>query len=341
MAVIKATKGGSSLGKAMDYVDRKAELTSGKDCPDDKEKALEQMQITKEINDKTEGRQYQHYVQSFEPGETNPQQAHEIGKEWAEKNFEGHEVYIATHTDQDHIHNHFIVNSVNHETGLKIQTSKQDLEQFKKENDRICEREGLSVPDRSKTPERGEVRAYDMNKYQTLAQGKSYIAETAIDVRQSMEKSQSKKEFLQSMNDKGYKVEWQDQKKHITFTGRDGHKVRAANLEKTFSDPSLGKEGIRQQLDHNREQAQGISLDQQRQPELKMKTAEEIKRESAELGRGGKEIGRDISDTLTGEKQAREAKQRELERKQKEQEIERTKSKTRVPSRESSWDRGR
>ena len=29
MAVIKAAKGGASLGKAMDYVERKAEITSG------------------------------------------------------------------------------------------------------------------------------------------------------------------------------------------------------------------------------------------------------------------------------------------------------------------------
>lgn len=321
MAVIKAAKGGASLGKAMDYVERKAEITSGKDCPDEKEKALEQMETTKEVHDQTEGRQYQHYIQSFEPGETNPKQAHEIGKEWAEKNFPEHEVYIATHTDKDHVHNHFIVNSVNHENGKKIQTSKQDLERFKRENDRICEREGLSVPDRTKTPERSEVRAYDMNKYQTIAQGKSYVAETAINVRQSLENAKSKDEFLQSMNERGYKVEWQEHKKHITFTDREGHKVRAANLEKTFSDPSLGKDGINQRLEQNREQSRGLKIERKPEmPEIKMKTAEEIKREAAQLGQGETQIGRNISDTLTGEKQRKEAAQLELERKRQEQE---------------------
>ncbi len=285
MAIIKATKGGSSLGKAMDYVEKKAELTSGKDCPDDKEKALEQMQTTKEIYDQTEGRQYKHYVQSFEPGETNPQQAHEIGKEWAEKNFEGHEVYIATHTDKDHIHNHFIVNSVNHENGKKIHTSNQDLENFKKENDRICEREGLSIPERKQGQ---ELRSYDMEKYQQIqkaveGKGNSYILDTALTVDKVATTSQSKEEFIRGMKSEGYKTEWHDHKKHITFTDKNGKKVRAANLVKTFNDPSFGKEGLEQSFSRNRKLEKAI--EPQEQSREQPKSLKEIQNEIADLKR--------------------------------------------------------
>lgn len=285
MAIIKATKGGASLGKAMDYVDRKAELTSGKDCPDNKEKALEQMETTKDIHDQTEGRQYQHYIQSFEPGETNPQQAHEIGKEWAEKNFEGHEVYIATHTDKDHIHNHFIVNSVNHENGKKINTSKQDLEKFKKENDRICEREGLSVPQRKQGQ---ELRAYDMNKYRFMekavdGKAKSYVLDTALAVDKVATTSHSKEEFIRGMKSQGYESKWQDDKKHITFTDKDGNKVRAANLEKTFNDPSFGKEGLEQTFSRNRKQEKAIEPKEQSREQPK--SLKEIQNEIADLKR--------------------------------------------------------
>ena len=60
-------------------------------------------------------------MQSFKPdcGAT-PQQIHQIDLETA-KAFEGFEVVVATHIDRDHWDNHFVVNSVNSETGLKIQ----------------------------------------------------------------------------------------------------------------------------------------------------------------------------------------------------------------------------
>lgn len=38
---------------------------------------------------------------------------------------------MATHTDKDHMHNHFIVNTVNFETGEKYRQSKVELERYK------------------------------------------------------------------------------------------------------------------------------------------------------------------------------------------------------------------
>ena len=46
-----------------------------------------------------------HLIQSFLPGETTAEKAHEIGKELAESQFKGFEVFVVTHKDKDHIHN--------------------------------------------------------------------------------------------------------------------------------------------------------------------------------------------------------------------------------------------
>ena len=75
-----------------------------------------------------------HLIQSFYPGETTPEKAHEIGKEWIEKNIKGYQIYLVTHIDKEHIHNHFIINSVSFEDGKKLQISPKKLEKMKKES---------------------------------------------------------------------------------------------------------------------------------------------------------------------------------------------------------------
>lgn len=54
-----------------------------------------------------------HLIQAFKPGETTPEQAHEIGKQLAEEVLGGkYEYVLTTHIDRGHIHNHIIFNDV-------------------------------------------------------------------------------------------------------------------------------------------------------------------------------------------------------------------------------------
>jgi hypothetical protein len=117
MAVIKAVSSKAGIGHAIDYVTKKEKteekLVSGLHC--EPETVKEEMQATKELWGKTDGRTYKHYVQSYhEDEEITPEQAHKNAVELAEhtKAWKGHEVLIATHIDKGHIHTHFIVNSV-------------------------------------------------------------------------------------------------------------------------------------------------------------------------------------------------------------------------------------
>lgn len=55
-----------------------------------------------------------HLIQSFLPGETTPEMAHQIGMELCKKILKDeYEFVLSTHIDKGHIHNHIIFNNVN------------------------------------------------------------------------------------------------------------------------------------------------------------------------------------------------------------------------------------
>lgn len=257
MAVIKAVNSKGSLGGIIKYVNGREKtegrLISGKDCSPSN--VLEEMKVTKEIFNKTTGRQYKHFIQSFDPKDNlDYNKANKIGLEWAERNFKGFEVLVTTHKDKEHIHNHFIVNSVSFEDGSKLRYSNKELQRFKNVNDRICERERLNiVRERSKN-----ITSFNHNKYKVIEKayrgtGESYILNTGLEVSNSLKKSKTKEEFIKSMEQKGYKVNWKDTRKYITFTTPEGKKIRNSNLQKTFKKEKFTKEGMEHELRYNRE----------------------------------------------------------------------------------------
>ena len=155
MSVIKAVNSKASIGRAINYISQegksKKNIISGRDCSPGT--AIKEMKTTKKIFDKAGGRTYIHFIQSFKPeDDVSPEKAHQIAREWANNpQFEDFEVLMATHTDQDHIHNHFIVNSVNYKTGKKYQQSKKDLQKLKDFNDQLSRKYNLTIPEKNKS----------------------------------------------------------------------------------------------------------------------------------------------------------------------------------------------
>lgn len=87
-----------------------------------------------------------HYTQSFSPDEPiTGQQAHELAKEFAEKAWPESQVLVATHVDVRHIHSHFIVNAVCHESGYMLRQGPTTLKRLRKLSDEICQAHGLSI----------------------------------------------------------------------------------------------------------------------------------------------------------------------------------------------------
>jgi hypothetical protein len=261
MAVIKAVSSKAGIGQALDYVtkDEKTEkkLVSGLNCEPDT--AKDEMQATKELWGKTEGRTYKHFVQSFAPEEKiEPEQAHCIACQMAAKRpeWKGFEVLIATHQDKDHIHSHFIVNSVSFENGHKLQQSRADLQNMKDMSDEICRQQGFHITEKGKTfsgDVREETVAWKKETYQLLKQAeqgkvKSYVQDIALAVLDCKETATSRETFIRLMNERGYGVDWQDSHKYITYTdlarkqaGEKACKIRNNKLEKYYN-MDFGKE---------------------------------------------------------------------------------------------------
>lgn len=148
MAVIKCLPGTKSLRDMLAYLENEGKtldnLRSGINCtPSNVEVEFD---IVKEMHNKPKGKQYYHITQSFSPrDELDAHKAHDIGERWISKNIENHQIYMVTHIDRDHLHNHFVINSVNIENGLKLQINPKRLEEMKKSSNDICIKEGLSI----------------------------------------------------------------------------------------------------------------------------------------------------------------------------------------------------
>lgn len=156
MAIIRAISSKESINTVIDYVLRKektdSHLVSGLNC--EPETVKDEMQITKELWGKTQGRTYKHFVQSFAPGENiTHEQAHAIAMQFVAQCpiFKGFEVLIATHKDRKNIHTHFIVNSVNFENGHKFQMKNNDLQRMKDLSDKLCSEHNLVITQKGKT----------------------------------------------------------------------------------------------------------------------------------------------------------------------------------------------
>ena len=205
MAVIKAVSSKAGIGQALDYVTKEEKtedkLVSGLHCEPDTVK--DEMQATKELWEKTGGRTYKHFVQSYHKDEKiTPEQAHRNALQLAENTsaWKGFEVLVATHKDKKHIHTHFIVNSVNFEDGHKLQWSSADLQELKERCNAQSREQGLHVSEKGKTfegAEREETVAWKKETYQLLKQAeqgkvKSYVQDIALAVLDCKETATSR-----------------------------------------------------------------------------------------------------------------------------------------------------
>lgn len=111
------------------------------------EHAYREMTETKRWWRKTDGVLGYHFIQSFAPGEVTPEQAHEIGMEFARRMFgERYEVVIGTHLDKAHLHNHIVINSVSFVDGQKYHSSPESYyNHVRGASDELCREHDLSV----------------------------------------------------------------------------------------------------------------------------------------------------------------------------------------------------
>ena len=87
-----------------------------------------------------------HLIQAFAPGEVSFEEAHQIGKELADKLLEGKYSYvITTHIDKGHVHNHIIFCAANNIEHNKYHDCKQSYYHIRHLSDELCKEHNLSV----------------------------------------------------------------------------------------------------------------------------------------------------------------------------------------------------
>lgn len=220
----------ANLKQALGYVaqDNKTEekrLVSGVLCT--AENALDEMNKEKEVYGKNGGVVGYHCVQSFAPGEIDPDHAHLIGLElaqrvWGDNNYQ---VVVATHIDRDHIHNHFIINSVSLDGEKNPCCYHRKISAI---SDDIIRQHGLSV-----ITERGISPAElpHFSRRQLAAK---------IDIDQAVAICSNLDEFRRYMAKRGYILDLSDEHRFWTIQHKDWKRpMRMVRLGEEYSNEKI------------------------------------------------------------------------------------------------------
>lgn len=202
--------------------------------------ARDEMIAVKKRFGKEDGTVAYHGYQSFAPGEATPEIAHEIGIRLAQQLWgEKYQVIVATHLDKaNHLHNHFVVNTVSFVDGIKYHRTEKDYYEMQKASDALCREYGLSVienPQRGKSKQYGEWRAEQEDRPTWRGIIRKEIDEI---IRQSM----TERQFFDNLHKRGYEV-----KMGKDISVRPPGKPRFVRLERNFGE-NYSLAGIRRRI---------------------------------------------------------------------------------------------
>ena len=163
------------------------------------ERARDQMMLTKTHYHKQNGILLWHGYQSFKPGEVTPEEAHKIGMELAQNLWgKDYEILVCTHLDREHIHNHFVVNSVSFRTGKKLDVRWKDMA---RESDRLCRQYEKSIVENPK------VKGKHYAEYQAEQEGRpTWTTAIKQDIDECILQSRNMQEFLKELKNRGYVI---------------------------------------------------------------------------------------------------------------------------------------
>ena len=166
--------------------------------------ARDEMLAVKKRFGKENGTVAYHGYQSFAPGEATPEMAHEIGMKLAARLWgDRYQVIVATHLDKEnHLHNHFVLNTVSFVDGIKYHRTKKDYHDMQETSDALCREYGLSViehPQRGKSKHYGEWRAEQ-------EQRPTWRGLIRADIDEAIRQSMTERQFFDNLRKKGYEI---------------------------------------------------------------------------------------------------------------------------------------
>ena len=158
-----------------------------------------------------------HLIQSFLPGETTPEMAHQIGMGLCKKILKDeYEFVLSTHIDKGHIHNHIIFNNVNMVTGKCYQSNKKSYNKICYQSDKLCKENNLSVIDEFYESYKKKYKTNGKSWYENeqAKKGTSWKSRLQFDIDRMIKQSKDWDDFLKKMADLGYEIKYG---KHIAF----------------------------------------------------------------------------------------------------------------------------
>lgn len=202
--------------------------------------AREEMLAVKQRFGKETGTVAYHGYQSFAPGEATPEMAHEIGLRlarqlWGDK----YQVIVATHLDKaNHLHNHFVLNTVSFVDGIKYHRSAKDYHDMQAASDALCREYGLSVIDE---PQYGKAKHYGEWRAEQ-EQRPTWRGIVRADVDEAIRQAMTERQFFENLRKKGYEV-----KVGKDISVRPPKKERFVRLARNFGE-DYTIEGIRNRI---------------------------------------------------------------------------------------------
>jgi hypothetical protein len=168
-----------------------------------------------------------HLIQSFEPGESTPEQAHEIGKRLADEITKGrHEYVLTTHIDKGHIHNHLIFCAASFIDYKKYVSNKKSYYEIRNFSDKLCKEYSLSVV----TPGQDKGKSY-AEYAADLQGGGSWKSKLKTVIDTIIPQSKDFEDFLKRLEAAGHEIK---RGKYIS--------VRAPGQERFTRTKTLGED---------------------------------------------------------------------------------------------------
>jgi hypothetical protein len=219
--------------------------------------ARDEMMATKTRYEKKGGIVAYHGYQSFKPGEVTPEVAHEIGVKLATELWgERFQIIVATHLDKDHIHNHFVCNSVSFTDGGRFRSNKGTYRKLREASDELCKEYGLSVIE---NPKRGRTRHH--TERQAERDGKpTWRSHVKSDIDECIARAKDERQFFENLLALGYEY-----KVGKDISVRPPGKERPLRLARNFGE-SYSIEGIRAQIRNPRRRHKMLPVPKRRPP---------------------------------------------------------------------------
>ena len=170
-------------------------------CSEDN--VVQEMIETKKIFDKKNGILGYHAFQSFCEGEVTPEIAHKIGIKLAEELWgDRFQVVVTTHLNTNHIHNHFVLNSVSFIDGKKYYDNNETYALMRQTSDNLCREYGLNVLEEKPTKCKIDYTLF----YKQYLKKSNYHTQTKQDIDYAITQSNTYKEFENLMKAMDYEL---------------------------------------------------------------------------------------------------------------------------------------